>query len=175
MKKLNIPIRSNVGKDDTLQISIYPSKFTTADYGQKMIFPYIQSKKSIDTVNRWYKEPTISISNSIDSAIKYRVGYKYYINSLSSIIHELVHYYQLSYIDESEYLQPTNQNFQQHLKQSIELEAYSTESYFYLSKFYINDLKKIMRMNVNDFEKRKALCNKANEIKFPNKKEFILK
>lgn len=175
MSELKISIRKNIDKDDPLIIGTYTSIYPTAKYGQKAITPYIFSQKKIDTFNRWYIEPSIFISNVIDSALKNKKDKNLYINSLSTIIHELVHFFQVSYVSENEYIEGTLENWNNHVTQPIELEAYSVEAYFYLSVFYKKELNIIMNEKMSDFERKKKLYNKAYQLKNPNEKMLILK
>src|SRR6266542_4567026 len=161
MKKLGIGVRKNINKDDALFFGTYNSRFISCVYGQDAIAPYYRSK-GLDTNERWYIKPIINLSTTLNSIIRNKkdTTHLFYIDAFSSVIHELTHYYQNTYTGfDSTYIKGTLENFQEHVEQPVELEAYEAEAYYFLFFADKKALKKIMELKIPKKERFKILYN----------------
>jgi len=149
----------------------------TAAYGQSAIKPYYYYKKSIDTLERWYVQPKIEISLLLDSIWHKEkvVSFEKYIDANGSLVHELVHYYQQTYIAEENYVEASVENWQTHIMQPQEFEAYTVESYYFLSIVNRPLLKQIFRKKHPALERNKNLINEVNSILHPGAVQLIVK
>lgn len=172
MNRLEIPIRKNHIKDDSLILTVYKSSLITANYGQEAIFPYIKSKKSIDTLNRIYKKPFIALSSVLYDIMIYKKDTSkiVIVKALGSVVHELTHYFQLTFVDEKNYIHGNINNQVQHITQPIEFEAYAVDAYYYLFFIDKKSLKQILKRNNDKIKLYKELINKQWQIQYPNDK-----
>lgn len=169
MRQLNIPIRYFLHRDDQLKFYIYQSKFNTAQYIDSSIGVFLNNDSTPDYPSRWCYKPEIWISNSLDSILKKQkqVSVIKYTDALGSIIHEFTHYYQQSYIIKEKYIEWSTEDFQIHILQLPEFEAYTVESYFFLSVINPKILTQIMENSQQSTERNKNIINAAFSIITP--------
>ncbi len=149
MKKLGIPVRYFLHRDDPLRFIIYQSNYSTATYSDSSIGVFTTYDGQPIYSQRWCFKPVIYISSTLDSILnkKIIVSFEKSINAKGTIIHELTHYLQQSYIKKENYIGGSLENWQSHVTQINELEAYSVDSYYFLSIInndLLNDIIKII-------------------------------
>jgi hypothetical protein len=169
MNRLQIGIRKNIHKDDSLKISTYSSpKLISAAYGQDFMWPYSNSK-GLDTLGRAYKNPNIIMSELMDSILKNRIDTTKFVRvkAHSSILHELTHYLQITYTSDDDYIPATLEGFRDYVLQPTEFEAYAVDSYFTLYLLNRKELDRIMKMQTTRNERFKMLINAYFDLVYP--------
>jgi hypothetical protein len=85
----------------------------------------------VSNENVYYNDPTIILGSLIDSILTKKISSspEVYAIAESVFIHELCHYLQLLRTDSTYNNHP--QSFIEHVKQNVELEAYSVGAYYY--------------------------------------------
>ena len=169
MHRLNIPVRKNIYKDDTLKVTIFEGRMMTCSYGQDSVKPFYKFR-GLDTNNRWYIHPKIAMSSILDSIYsrKRDTSRFIYIKALGSVVHELTHYLQNEWVSDQDYINLSLENPKSHFLQPVEFQAYSVEGYYDLNFANKKELKRIMNSKKYSIEeKQKMLAVSHFRLEYP--------
>lgn len=168
MNRLEIPVRKNYFKDDSLTKSTYPSKYITCSYGQSAIAPFSKSK-GLDTNNRWYIKPNLLLSSILDSIFfkKIDTTYTVFIKAAASIAHELTHYFQNTYISDKDLLLLANKGNRAYFNLQNEKEAYAVDAYYFLYFTNRDLLKKLLKMKYTNEILFNELSIASDSLQYP--------
>jgi len=168
MDKIHIKVRPSHEKDDPIEFHIM-NKFR----------PFIRFhpttavlRNTNDTAMRIYTNPSIEI-NDIDYRIMIKItdtSYIGYISTYSSIIHEVTHYLQATYIGPDYTLPIDSASRQKYIRIPGEFEAFSVQSYYLLNYIDPKRLKKIIKRKVSDKRRMELLINAYTRILYPWRK-----
>ncbi len=177
MNELGIPIRYFIHRDDPLKFFIYQSNASTARYSDSSISFLTTVDGEPIFSQRWCFKPKIIISSTLDSILNKLkiVSFEQYVNAKGTIIHELTHYLQQSYILKENYIGGSLENWQAHITQINELEAYTVDSYYFLSIINNDLLKEIIKSEATPLNMNKKIINAAYSILNPGEYELLIK
>ena len=167
MSKLGIKQRINFSMDDTLKLfidtslSVFNAKFGTLKE-KGVISPD-------DLRFRYYLTPVIKVSPLMNLVItKSRDTTSLArLKAYSIIIHEIVHYLQETWDNESYFVLQSKEDEKLYISQPSEKEAYAAGSYFYLKINHKMVLNKIMLSSVSVQKKFEMLINAYREKVYP--------
>lgn len=166
MEQFELKVRPNIRLDDSLKIVVSNTlpPVMPVMFGQKVVW-YPNKNKNKD--ERFYGEPTIFISPSVDTTIENgNLGKMSYTVALSLLIHELTHYFQLTYGEGTARNDGSNDiNFiRSYTSQPVEFEAYAVCYYYFLYYAKRSLLLDIMSKKISSEKKMKLVINAGDSI-----------
>lgn len=173
MYSLSFAIRKNIMRDDPLIIKADTSKKGMSAEFRPNTMQQLKPYPPLDTLGRFYKKEYFLISKIVYEIvfIKKECSRKERIQALATFIHEIVHYLQASYLFEyGDKEIKTRGELKTNMMLSVELEAYSVDSYFILNFLNKDKLRSILKIKANKKQRAKLLINAANKEVYPNMK-----
>ncbi|SDS43130.1 hypothetical protein SAMN05216490_1141 [Mucilaginibacter mallensis] len=177
-KKLNISIRPNINKDSTIEIVAYDERYNST------LNAFFQIGMNTDQIgnecdpSRYYLKPKILITQMCYNVITKTIDTNniVYYKSISILIHEYVHYLQVSCTMGRDYFSPAvidSVNMNKYFSQIDEFEATAVQSYYFLNKLDKKALEHIMTKKVSDSDRLKLLINSYYAMAYPWRKYHI--
>ena len=177
-KILQIPIRPNIYKDSSLIIivdktipkGILNCAFITGNTDDVI-------GDMLDTF-RYYLKPKIIISNDEYRLLCKNIDTprKIYFKAASILLHEMIHYLQITNVRNENYYTPEatdSLSMNKYCSQPIEFEAYSVQAYFFLKNFNHRKWKEIIKTESPLFLLEKVLINEFYKEIYPWRKGKI--
>lgn len=173
MNELKIEFRKNYVRDSAIEFIVNKNLLAFNAYfkgkGGKLKYSYPQN----DLRLRFYSNPCIVISSSLDSVLmgKKDTSNIVYHKALSTIVHELTHYLQvtMNIFHPQSYIPTkfTRYTLDKMMSDPIEVEGYSVGAYFYLRKYYPIELAEIMESSQSTKTKIRLLINAFYKAVYP--------
>lgn len=164
IKYLGIPFRNSYLKDGRLMFAIdKPSGFGERSPAFGMFIRGKYMFRPVDTLNVFYPNPIIYISKNVfnDLHNSPRTSERYF-RALSSVVHEITHYYQ--HINYNYVSYWSTGDYHAYFCQPYERDAYSVEAFFYLSKMKPRSITKLLATHVGDNDQLKRLLVKQHSF-----------